>query len=91
MGILPLEFTGGATAASLGLTGREVIDIAGIAEGVASGFAAGRDLTVRAASEDGSVREFAARVRLDTEQEVQYYRHGGILHFVLRQLLGRAA
>jgi aconitate hydratase len=87
MGIAPLEFLAGDTAESLGLTGREMIDIAGIATCVEGGFASGRDVTVQAKREDGTVREFKARLRLDTPQEVQYYRHGGILHYVLRQLL----
>ncbi len=88
MGIAPLEFLKGDTAASLGLTGHELIDIAGLAEGVGSGFKGGREVTVRAKREDtGKVTEFKARVRLDTPQEMQYYRHGGILHYVLRQLL----
>jgi aconitate hydratase len=87
MGIAPLEFTGSDTIATLSLTGHEVIDITGLAAGVESGFAGGREVTVRAVREDGSVQEFKARVRLDTPQEVQYYRHGGILHYVLRQLL----
>jgi aconitate hydratase len=87
MGIAPLEFAKGDSAASLGLTGHEVIDVAGLAEGVGSGFKAGREVTVRAKKEDGAVIEFKARLRLDTPQEVQYYRHGGILHYVLRQLL----
>ncbi len=86
MGIAPLEFTDGGCAASLGLTGEEVIDVIGLAEGVESGFKGGREVTVRAAVA-GGVKEFKARVRLDTPQEVQYYRHGGILHYVLRQLL----
>jgi len=91
MGIAPLEFLKGETAASLGLTGYEVIAIEGIAAGVESGFKDGREVTVRATRDDGRVTEFKARVRLDTPQEVQYYRHGGILHYVLRQLLrGRA-
>jgi aconitate hydratase len=87
MGIVPLEFTGGDTVASLGLTGHEVIDVEGIAAGVESGFRNGREVTVRAKRDDGRSTEFKARVRLDTPQEVQYYRHGGILHYVLRQLL----
>jgi aconitate hydratase len=87
MGIAPLEFTGSDTVASLGLTGQEVIDIAGIAEGVASGFKNGRELTVRATADGGKMIEFKVRVRLDTPQEIKYYRHGGILHYVLRQLL----
>jgi aconitate hydratase len=87
MGIAPLEFVNGESAASLGLTGYEVIDIDGLATGVADGFRSGREVTVRATKDDGRVTEFKARVRLDTPQEVQYYRHGGILHYVLRQLL----
>jgi aconitate hydratase len=93
MGVMPLEFEDGQSAESLGLTGREVIDIAGLSAGVESGFASGREVTVKATFEDGKdgddgkVTEFRARVRLDTPQEIQYYRHGGILHYVLRQLL----
>ncbi|MFY9826230.1 MAG: aconitate hydratase AcnA [Thermoanaerobaculia bacterium] len=87
MGIAPLEFLAGDTAESLGLTGRETIDVEGIAAAVESGSASGKDVIVRARKEDGSVRELKARLRLDTPQEVQYYRHGGILHYVLRQLL----
>ena len=87
MGVVPLEFPAGESAASLGLTGDEVYSITGLAAGVASGFAGGRDVTVRAARADGSAVEFRARVRLDTPQEIEYYRHGGILRYVLRQLL----
>jgi aconitate hydratase len=87
MGVAPLEFPPGETAASLGLTGRERFDVEGLAEGVESDFAAGREVTVRARTEDGGEVEFRARVRLDTPQEVLYYRHGGILQYVLRALL----
>src|SRR5215207_569782 len=87
MGVMPLEFLDGQSADSLGLTGRETFDITGLAEGVANGFANGREVPVRATSDDGKVTEFKARVRLDTPQEIEYYRHGGILHYVLRQLL----
>jgi aconitate hydratase A / 2-methylisocitrate dehydratase len=87
MGVMPLEFVDGQNADSLGLTGREIFDIAGLTEGVANGFASGRKVPVRATSDDGKVIEFKARVRVDTPQEVEYYRHGGILHYVLRQLL----
>ncbi len=89
MGIAPLEFLNGESAASLCLTGYEVYEITGLATGVEAGFANGRDVTVRARDDKGKVIEFKARVRLDTPQEVQYYRHGGILHYVLRQLLNR--
>ncbi|HXO20924.1 MAG TPA: aconitate hydratase AcnA, partial [Thermoanaerobaculia bacterium] len=74
MGVAPLEFTGGASVASLGLTGREVYEISGLAAGVGSGFRDGREVTVRAAAEDGKVTEFKAKVRLDTPQEELYYR-----------------
>jgi aconitate hydratase len=87
MGIAPLEFDSGQTAESLGLTGREVYDITGLAEGVGNGFRNGNTVQVKATGEDGKETEFAARVRLDTPQEVLYYKHGGILHYVLRQLL----
>ncbi|MCZ7652955.1 MAG: aconitate hydratase AcnA [Thermoanaerobaculia bacterium] len=91
MGILPLEFPAGESAASLNLTGEETFAFQGIAAGVASGFVAGspgsREVTVVARREDGSELRFAAKVRLDTPQEVVYYRHGGILQYVLRQLL----
>jgi aconitate hydratase len=87
MGVMPLEFVDGQNADSLGLTGRELFDVAGLADGVASGFAGSREVSVRAMADDGKVTDFKARVRLDTPQEVEYYRHGGILHYVLRQLL----
>ena len=76
MGILPLQFLDGDTPASLGLTGREEFSISGIENGEA------HEVTVRA---DG--KDFAARVRLDTPREREYFRHGGILPFVLRRLL----
>ena len=85
MGVLPLEFTGGQTAESLGLTGKETFSVAGLAAGVASGFADGNTVKVSAKGDGGAI-EFEAKVRLDTPQEVEYYRHGGILHYVLRQL-----
>jgi aconitate hydratase len=87
MGVAPLEFLAGQSVQSLGLTGFEVFEITGLAEGVANSFAGGREVTVRATNDHGKVIEFKARVRLDTPQEMQYYRHGGILHYVLRQLL----
>ena len=83
MGILPLEFQQGEHAASLGLTGREVFEIAGVAAAVESS----KQVSVRARKEDGQVVSFTAKVRIDTPQEVLYYQHGGILPYVLRQLL----
>ncbi len=80
MGILPLQYNEGDTAASLGLTGKESIDIKGLGDG------SNKEVTVVATAENGDVLEFTAKVRIDTPQEVEYYRHGGILHYVLRQL-----
>ena len=82
MGVLPLEFLPGENRDSLGLTGHEVFDI----EGVAS-LAPRSEATVRAKSGDGKVKTFKVRMRVDTPEEVSYYRHGGILQYVLRQML----
>jgi len=86
MGILPLEFPQGESAKSLGLTGRETFDIeaAGLYR---EPFRSGRTVKVRARREDGKTIEFDARVRIDTPNEAEYYRHGGILKYVLRRLL----
>jgi aconitate hydratase len=80
MGVLPLQFADGESVGSLGLTGEEEFSIAGIENGEA------KEVTVRAGD-----REFTARVRIDTPKEVQYFQHGGILPFVLRQLLKKSA
>jgi len=80
MGVLPLQYRAGESAASLGLTGREVFDVSGIEE-MNSGPVP-REVTVRA---DG--REFSAIVRIDTPGEAEYFRHGGIMQYVLRSLL----
>jgi aconitate hydratase len=80
MGILPLQYEDGHSAESLGLTGREVFSIEGLGDGSA------RQVTVSAVAADGNEKRFQARVRIDTPQEVEYYRHGGILQYVLRQL-----
>jgi aconitate hydratase len=85
MGILALQFLDGESAHSLGLTGEEVFEITGIRDLIGS-FAAGRQVSVRA-SASGKTKEFKALVRIDTPQEAQYYANGGILQFVLRQLL----
>ncbi len=82
MGVLPLQYRAGDSAASLGLTGREVYDVVGIEE-MNSGPVP-REVTVRA---DG--REFRAVVRIDTPGEAEYYRHGGIMQYVLRSLLAQ--
>ena len=80
MGVLPLQFKDGEDAESLGLTGKESFDISGQTD------AGAKTVTVTATAEDGSQTTFEARVRLDTPKEIEYYRHGGILHYVLRQL-----
>ena len=87
MGVLPLQFPDGQGYESLGLTGRETYDISGIDAALGAESVEQRVVNVRATSADGNVIEFAALARLDTPQERQYYRHGGILQFVLRQLL----
>jgi aconitate hydratase len=84
MGILPLEYAAGETAATLGLTGEETFSMTGLADAIVE-----RKVVVKAKRPDGTVREFGATVRVDTPQEREYYRHGGILQYVLRQLLGR--
>jgi aconitate hydratase len=87
MGVLPLQFLPGQSAESLGLTGAESYDIIGLQQAIATSFANGRKLTVRATSAYDTVKEFQAIARIDTPQELQYYIHGGILQYVLRQLL----
>lgn len=80
MGVLPLNFMEGENADSLGLDGTETYDIEGLGDGSA------KQVTVTATASDGSSKQFQAKSRLDTPKEVEYYRHGGILNFVLRQL-----
>jgi aconitate hydratase len=82
MGVLPLQFKPGENRESLGLTGQEVFSI----EGVAS-LAPGKTIAVHAKSEDGKEKQFSALARIDTPEEVSYYHHGGILQYVLRQML----
>jgi aconitate hydratase len=83
MGILPLQFREGENCQTLGLTGREVYDI----EGLAPQLTPRQMVTVRARRDDGSEIVFSAIARVDTPIEVEYYRHGGILPYVLRTLL----
>jgi aconitate hydratase len=84
MGILPLQFKEGESASGLGLTGFETYDI----EGIAAGIQPGMLLNVRARTEDGKEKKFQAIGRIDTPYEIHYYEHGGILQYVLRQLIG---
>jgi aconitate hydratase len=85
MGVLPLQFLSGQTAESLKLTGEEVFEITGI-QGVVENFASGSQVKVRAKGKEKTI-EFEALVRIDTPQEALYYANGGILQYVLRQLL----
>jgi aconitate hydratase len=113
MGVLPLQFPAGESAQSLGLTGEEVFSITGLAEAMADGGGAPREVHVRAeragagaasdartaagarsaratgSTANGATVEFDARVRIDTPREAEYFRHGGILQYVLRALLSR--
>jgi len=89
MGILPLQFADGQNAESLGLTGEEVYDFAGLSQLLASRFASGKTLPVVASAADGTVKQFTAKVRIDTPQEIEYFEHGGILQYVLRQLAAK--
>jgi aconitate hydratase len=86
MGILPLQFPAGQNAESLKLSGEEVFEISGIRD-VVEHFAAGRTVKVKAAGKGKDPVEFDALVRIDTPQEALYYANGGILQYVLRQLL----
>jgi aconitate hydratase len=82
MGVLPLQFADGQSAKTLGLTGEETYSIAGIARGLS----VGKKLTVNATAPNGKRTHFDVTVRIDTPDEVEYYRHDGILPYVLRQL-----
>ena len=84
MGVLPLQFMDGEGADTLGLTGKEVFDIEGHAD------AAADTVNVTATPDDGEPLRFMARVRIDTPKERDYFEHGGILHYVLRQLAAAA-
>jgi aconitate hydratase len=84
MGVLPLQFKSGENAQILKLSGKERFDVTGIATEQKS-------VQIKATTESGSVIQFEARVRIDTPKEREYFRHGGILHYVLRQLAGATA
>jgi len=89
MGILPLQYLDGQNAVALGLTGEEVYDFAGLTALLESRFANGKKLTVSATTPDGKKKQFSAVVRIDTPQEIEYFEHGGILQYVLRQLAAK--
>jgi aconitate hydratase len=89
MGIVPLQFMPGESASTLALTGQELFDMPGLPGLIGSGLRDGRHLEVIARRADGSSARFTVLVRIDTPKELQYYQHGGILHYVLRQLLGQ--
>ncbi|MDP0501373.1 MAG: aconitate hydratase [Verrucomicrobiota bacterium JB022] len=86
MGVLPLEFTNGEDAKALGLDGTETYDLVGLSDDIKPGAL----VTLKITKADGSVKETKLKARLDTGIEVEYYRHGGILTYVLRQILQRA-
>jgi aconitate hydratase len=83
MGVLPLQFLDGVTAESLGLDGSQTFSINGLSDDLQPG----QQLTIELKTSDGQTRYFPVKVRIDTPIEIDYYRHGGILPFVLRQLL----
>jgi aconitate hydratase len=85
MGVLPLQFKEGTTAASLGLDGYETYDVVGLSPALRPQ----QDLTLRLTRRDGRVEEVPVRCRIDTPIEIDYYQHGGILPYVLRQILAR--
>ena len=87
MGVLPLEFQDGVTRSSLGLDGSETFDITGVEAGLEPGM----DVACTITRADGSTEELTLTCRIDTLDEVEYFRHGGILQYVLRDLMGRAA
>ena len=89
MGILPLQFEAGENVESLGLTGEEVFDFPGLTNLLAERFANGKTLTVIATSPSGEKKTLRAVVRIDTPQEIEYFEHGGILQYVLRQLAAK--
>ena len=86
MGVLPLVFKNGATAKSLGIDGTETFDIPGVANAVEPGST----IDVIATNSSGKVIEFEALVRIDTAIENEYYRHGGLLPYVLRQMIDKS-
>jgi aconitate hydratase len=91
MGVVPLEFLPGDGVSRLGLSGEEIFDTVGLPQLLASGAAVPRQIGLRFRRPDGAIGDLPVRVRIDTPQEAAYYQHGGILPFVLRQLLQQGA
>jgi aconitate hydratase len=89
MGILPLQFEDGQTAESLGLTGEETYDFPGLTTLLAERLSGARTLAIKATAADGTPKRFDAKIRIDTPQEIEYFEHGGILQYVLRQLAAK--
>jgi aconitate hydratase len=87
MGVLPCQFKDGDSAASLGIVGNETFDLAGIEDGIRPQM----DLMLTIRRRDGSAQQVPVLLRVDTPIEVDYCRHGGILPYVLRELIGQAA
>jgi aconitate hydratase len=85
MGVLPLQFKEGTTAQTLGLDGTEVYDVLGLS----SQLKPRQHLTLRVTRADGQREEISVHCRIDTPIEIDYYRHGGILPYVLRQLIAK--
>jgi aconitate hydratase len=84
MGVLPLQFKAGQNAAALGLSGQETFEVVGVAD---DRLRPRGDIIMRATLPDGSVKPFTATVRIDTPEELVAFRHGGILQYMVRQLL----
>jgi len=87
MGVLPLQFAPGQSRDSLGLTGFETYAVSGVAAGISGD----KRVRVAATAADGSTKTFEAIIRIDTPQEIEYYRSGGILPYVLRQVAAAGA
>jgi aconitate hydratase len=86
MGILPLQFLADQNPETIGLTGEESYEIVGL-DAALGNFSPGKTVEVNATAANGSVKTFKTTLRIDTPQEALYYQHGGILQYVIRQLL----
>jgi aconitate hydratase len=84
MGVLPLQFIEGASAQSLGLNGSETYSVTGLSDSIQPG----QNLSLEIRRANGETQSVPVKLRIDTPIEIDYYRHGGILQFVLRELLG---